>query len=229
MTRPTAEEGLQAPPLNRRYVKGLSNEERLRMMHGELYRGVQAFHDPNRYKELLRFISSQPKRSPNNQLLIWLQHPSTAIALGPKDWQKKHGQRVRQDAWQDPIWIFAPVTAIRTFKDEATGKEDRRRVIVNIKPVTVYAQDQVEGPPLPAFTPTRLSGQAPAELWDGLTSFLEEKGYSVTASAHTPVARTVRRIPSRRRYGSTPSTHRSTSWPHWATSRRTWTLITSQT
>jgi hypothetical protein len=61
-----------------------------------------------------------------------------------------------------------------------TGEEERRRVIVNVKPVTVYAQDQVEGPPLPAFTPTRLSGDAPGELWDGLTSFLEEKGYSVT-------------------------------------------------
>jgi hypothetical protein len=184
-----SDDALQAPPLVRGYVKGLGHEERLRMMHGELYRGVQAFHDPNRYKELLRFISSQPKRSPNNQLLIWLQHPSTTIALGPKDWQKKHGQRVRQDAWQDPIWIFAPVTAWRTVTNLKTGEEERRRVIVNVKPVTVYAQDQVEGPPLPAFTPTRLSGQAPAELWDGLTAFLEEKGYSVTRERpHTPGA-----------------------------------------
>jgi antirestriction protein ArdC len=81
------------------------------------------------------------------------------------------------------------VTAWRTVKDDATGKEERRRVIVNIKPFTVYAQDQVEGPPLPAFTPTRLSGQAPAELWEGLASFLEEKGYSVTRERpHSPGA-----------------------------------------
>ena len=180
ITRPSPEQALEAPDLVRGYVKGLGHEERLRMMHGELYRGVQEFHDPSRYKELLRFISSQPKRSPNNQLLVWLQHPSTTIALGPKDWQRKHGQRVRQDAWQDPIWIFAPITAIRTIKDESTGKEERRRVIVNVKPVTIYAQDQVEGPPLPAFTATRLSGDAPTELWDGLTAFLGEKGYTVT-------------------------------------------------
>lgn len=52
-------------------------------------------------------------------------------------------------------------------------------MIVNVKPVSVYAQDQVEGPTLPEFTPTRLSGEAPAALWDGLAGFLQDKGYSV--------------------------------------------------
>jgi hypothetical protein len=136
MTRPTAEDALQAPPLVRGYVKGLRHDERLRMMHGELYRGVQAFHDPNRYKELLRFISSQPKRSPNNQLLIWLQHPSTTIALGPKDWQKKHGQRVRQDAWHDPIWIFAPVTMLPANVNRSTmAAQSRGSVKVLVQPL----------------------------------------------------------------------------------------------
>jgi hypothetical protein len=157
------------------------------MLHAELYRGVTQFHDPNRYADLLRFVSSQPKRSFMNQILIWMQHPTTVIALGKQDWWRLHKQRIKAEAWNEPIWIRAPVTAWTTVKDERTGEESRRRVIVNVRPVSVFAQDQVEGPPLPLFTPTRLSGESPAELWDGLVAFLAAKGY--TTSREQPKSR----------------------------------------
>jgi hypothetical protein len=166
------------PELIRGYVKGVSHKDRIAMMEAELYRGTQTFKQADRYADLLRFMAFQPKRSFRNQILIWLQHPSAQLVLGKTDWKKHFKTSIAKDSWNEPIWIFAPVFGDKEVKDLKTGKVETRREMVNVKPVTVYAQDQIDGE-VPGLTPHQLDGTPPKDIWDTLVKYCATEGYRV--------------------------------------------------
>jgi hypothetical protein len=151
----------------------------------------------------VEFASRFRSRSFGNTLLIYLQHsdayaqgwvpePHPTYVAGFGQW-KELGRSVSKG--QSGYVIQAPVTArfastnpaepgswrrLATREKAHPGETVRSR-IVNTRPVYVWDVSQTTGEPIPERPrPQLLSGQAPAGLWDGLTSQVEAVGFTVT-------------------------------------------------
>jgi len=84
----------------------------------------------------------------NNQLLVAL-HGYTE-ARGFRQWQEV-GRSVK--AGEKALFILAPLTALKTETDKATGNEVKRPVIFGFKSLPVFGFEQTEGEPLPQGDP----------------------------------------------------------------------------
>jgi antirestriction protein ArdC len=123
---------------------------------------------------MLDMASKLHRYSANNLLLIMLQRPETSAVAGYRTWQQL-GRQVRRGS--EAIWVLGPVKYKIETENEATGEVSQRMQLRGFKPVPVFAVEDTEGPELPA--PAQLDGDAPAAIWDGLTSTLNEQGYTV--------------------------------------------------
>lgn len=142
-----------------------------------------------------------------NMLLILQQCPHATQVAGYREWQKRE-RHVRKG--ETALWILAPMTVRDKDSDADTPKasaeqsdkgDDRRRVLYRPVPVWDITQtDRNDGEPDPApVGRPKLTGDAPAQMWDSLTQYAGTLGYTVergdTAPANgwtDPETRTVR-------------------------------------
>ena len=81
-----------------------------------------------------------------NRLLMGAQ--ATSDARGFRQWGEV-GRHVKKGS--KAIHIFAPLTKKIKEKDDVTGEETERFIIVGFKPIPVFRLEDTEGEPLPTF------------------------------------------------------------------------------
>ena len=81
-----------------------------------------------------------------NRLLMSSQ--GTNDARGFRQWQEV-GRYVKKGS--KSIYIFAPLTKKIVEKDETTGEETVRIIVVGFRPIPVFRLEDTEGEPLPTF------------------------------------------------------------------------------
>jgi N-terminal domain of anti-restriction factor ArdC len=146
--------------------------ERLRLSEPD---GFQTLTTSDGWKQMLRMASHLHTYSLRNQLLIAAQMPTATAVAGYRQWQRL-GRQVRKGS--EAIWVLGPVTYKSGEEvNEATGESHPLYQLRGFKPLAVFDISDTEGPELPK--PAHLSGEAPKELWDGLTRLLGEQGYTV--------------------------------------------------
>jgi hypothetical protein len=146
----------------------------------ELLRGgVEKITASEQFKNYLKFLSAFSQYSANNILLVFLQRPTARMVAGYRRWQEL-GRQVNRG--EKAIRILAPI--LRKAEDEETGEE--ARVLSGFKVVSVYADDQTSGKPIPLPPSPRnprtdaCSEQQAAFVWDRLSGFCEKEGVAVS-------------------------------------------------
>jgi hypothetical protein len=98
-----------------------------------------------------------------------------AAVAGYRQWQRL-GRQVRKGS--EAIWVLGPVTHKSGEEvNEATGGSPPLYQLRGFKPLAIFDITDTDGAELPE--PAHLAGDAPKELWDGLTRLLAEQGYTV--------------------------------------------------
>jgi hypothetical protein len=175
---------------------------KLAELHERLTASVEALAAGDDWRQALEFAARFRARSFNNAILIWSQHgaafdrglvptPSPSFVAGFRQWQTLD-RRVL--AGQKGYMIFAPVTARFASSapiDQASwrklGRNERPRAgevvrsrRIGTRPAYVWDVSQTDGAPIPARpTPTLLTGEAPAGLWNGLAILIHEAKFSL--------------------------------------------------
>lgn len=152
-------------------------------LHGQLADKIATMTSPGAWIEWLRTASRFHRYSWRNQLLIMMQRPDATAVAGYSAW-KALGYQVRRG--EKSIRVLAPVTR-RVEKLDARGEVVRdaegaavtRRIIVGVKPASVFDAGQVDPTPPQPPTPSLLAGEAPAGLWASLAEFVQEEGYTL--------------------------------------------------
>lgn len=128
-----------------------------------------------------------------NMLLILSQCPHATQVAGYREWQKRERQ-VRPG--ERALWILAPMT-VRTEDGDAAkgstekGDEDRRRTFYRPVPVwditqTARTDGEPDAPGTIAPGAARLTGDAPAKMWDSLAAYAVSLGYTVERGDTAP-------------------------------------------
>jgi hypothetical protein len=150
-------------------------KERLENLHDQLTEQVETLTSSEGWRSMLRMASHLHTYSLRNQLLIAAQKPTATAVAGYRQWQRL-GRQVTRGA--EAIWVLGPVTYKSGEEvNEATGESHPLYQLRGFKPLAVFDIADTDGPPLPQ--PAHLTGEAPKELWDGLTRLLAEHGYTV--------------------------------------------------
>ncbi len=90
-----------------------------------LIRESRSYRNSVAFQEMISFMANFTDYSPFNNMLVWLQNPSCSFYATQKDWLKRFGRFLKEDA--RPMVILAPMHPI----------------------MLVYDLDSTEGPPLP--------------------------------------------------------------------------------
>lgn len=147
--------------------------DRLEALHETLTESVAALTQSEAWTAWLHVAAKFHRYSFNNQMLILCQRPDATLVNSYKRWGEI-GRQVRKG--EKSIGILAPCS--RKVKDEETGEEKFR--VTGFRVVSVFDVSQTDGDPVPEQPlPTLLDGEAPAGLWDALTSVAEAHGYTV--------------------------------------------------
>jgi antirestriction protein ArdC len=150
-------------------------KERLDNLHAQLTEQVESLTTSDGWRQMLRMASHLHTYSLRNQLLIAAQKPTATAVAGYRQWQRL-GRQVRKGS--EAIWVLGPVTYKSGEEvNEATGESHSLYQLRGFKPLAVFDISDTDGPGLPQ--PAHLDGDAPKELWDGLTHLLAEQGYTV--------------------------------------------------
>jgi len=189
-------------------------QDKLAGLHEQISDGVAALVESQGWRAMLDTAAKFHTYSLGNLLLIGAQAPQATRVAGFRTWQSL-GRQVRKG--ERGIAILAPCTYRPKTADRAepaapAGPEPAtscsggaapdaggKKQVRGFRAVHVFDVAQTEGPPLPDVTPTLLTGQAPAGLWDALEGQVLGHGYTVhrgdTGRANgwtDPASRTVR-------------------------------------
>lgn len=177
-----------------------ARRERLEQFHTHLSEQVLSLTSSTAWTSWLQTAARFHSYSFRNTIAIWSQRPEASQVAGYRVWQSM-GRQVRTG--ERGIEILAPVTR-RVGDDDAdaavgvgTGgavgrprvvaKEPgtltpRARRVVGYRIAHVFDISQTDGEPIAsseAVTPALLTGEAPAQLWDGLARQVREAGYDL--------------------------------------------------
>jgi hypothetical protein len=126
----------------------------------------------------LRKSASLGRYSFNNQILVAAQSEGKAtMCMGAKGWTREHKRTVKKEAWQNRIWIYAPV--FRDGPEDGDGRKER--FLVGFTPVYVFDIAQTDGPPVPVIE-WKPSGIGNDAAFDRLAAYAEAQGCPVTFS-----------------------------------------------
>jgi hypothetical protein len=141
-------------------------------LQAQIERGVGELVEGEDWRRWLEVAARFPRYSFRNTLLIRLQCPDASAVMGYRAWQGL-GRQVR--AGERGIRILAPCLYKR---DDET--DEPTRVLRGFKAASVFDFSQTEGEPLPKpAAVTLLEGDAPAGLWDALTSQVVGEGFTL--------------------------------------------------
>lgn len=77
------------------------------------------------FREMINFMAKFRDYAPYNNMLVWIQDPTCSFYATGRDWDKRFGRQLKEDA--KPMLILAPMHPV----------------------MLVYAMDETDGPPLP--------------------------------------------------------------------------------
>ncbi|MFF3982961.1 ArdC-like ssDNA-binding domain-containing protein [Streptomyces sp. NPDC001828] len=158
-------------------------------LHEQLNDAIASLVSADGWKAMLRAtVANLGRYSANNMLLILAQCPHATQVRSFKQW-KENGRSVRKG--EKGLRIFAPMTVKK--KDDTgapvldeNGQEQKRTIFKTVAVFDISQTDPIEGeaapeePTEPAYAlGGKVEGDAPAELWDGLTAHIEGHGYTV--------------------------------------------------
>ncbi len=189
-------------------------QDKLAALDEQISDGVAALVESEGWRAMLDTAAKFHSYSLGNLLLIALQSPQATRIAGFRSWQSL-GRQVRKG--ERGIAILAPCTYRPTTTDQAepaapAGPEPvascsgglapdaGSKQVRGFRAVHVFDVAQTEGDPLPDVTPTLLTGQAPAGLWDDLASQVAGHGYALErgdccgANGYTDPTRRVVRV-----------------------------------
>ncbi|MFI8944176.1 ArdC-like ssDNA-binding domain-containing protein [Streptomyces syringium] len=139
-------------------------------------------------------VANLGRYSANNILLILSQCPHATQVRSFNQW-KEHGRSVRKG--EKSLRIFAPMTVKKKDKDgrpvlDEKGQEKKRTLFKTVPVFDISQTDLIEGETAPeesaepAYTlGGKVHGEAPAQLWDSLTTHIKAHGYTVRLEAIT--------------------------------------------
>jgi hypothetical protein len=167
-----------------REAADLARRETVEQLHQQLAEGIANLDNRDAWQRYLRFARGFTNYSMGNQLLIMLSKPDATAVAGYRVWQAK-GYQVRRG--EKAIRILGPVTRPVPLLDAAGhlvldehGRPRRSQEIIGVRPVSVFDISSCDGPPMPEPpTPTLLTGEAPAGLWDSLAGVVAEHGFKL--------------------------------------------------
>jgi antirestriction protein ArdC len=168
-----------------------SRRELVEQLHGQLADAISGMTSPEAWISWLRTASQFHRYSFNNQMLIMGQNPDATAVAGYSAW-KALGYQVRRG--EKAIRVLAPVTRRMEKRDsrtgelvtDAAGNPAIHRVIVGVKPVSVFDAAQVDPAPPQAPMPELLEGAAPPGLWESLAELVRQEGYTLRRGDCSP-------------------------------------------
>ncbi|MBW4031799.1 MAG: ImmA/IrrE family metallo-endopeptidase [Acidobacteria bacterium] len=179
-----------------------ARDAKLAGLHDQLVDAVEGLVSGDDWRRALEFAARFRSRSFNNTLLIWVQHtaaytagrvpePMPSYVAGFKQWQQLNRSVLKG---QTGYMIQAPVTArfatatpqnadtwrrLGRMEKPRPGEVVQSRMIA-VKPAYVWDLSQTGGDPVPERPPARLlEGAAPAGLWDGLVTQIQDRGFTI--------------------------------------------------
>lgn len=153
-------------------------------LHDTLTAQVEQLLESGEWLRFLEFVKSFHHYSLTNVLLILAQHREASLVAGFRQWQTK-GRQVRKG--QRAIKIRGYSTKKVTETDEDTG-EEVQRTLTRFPVLSVFdisQTDPIDGADAPAEPVQRLTGEAPAGLYDAMAEHLSGHGWDV---AREPIA-----------------------------------------
>lgn len=94
---------LRGPADKRREVESLADD----LLHASsIYRSSISFHG------MIEFMGRFREYAPYNNMLVRIQNPSCSFYATEKDWRKRFGRHIQEDAW--PMLILAPMHPLLT-------------------------------------------------------------------------------------------------------------------
>jgi len=153
-------------------AKTAAREERLEALHEMLVKKTAELTTSEGWMAYLNFASKFRQYSLNNTLLILCQRPDATHVASYKKWAEL-GRQVRKG--ERSMAIFAPMTR---RKEDADGKE--RTYVSGFRAVPFFDIAQTDGDPVPEpVLPALLDGEAPAGLWESLSTIVDASGYHI--------------------------------------------------
>ena len=85
-----------------------TNRERLREITEGIESGIRDLFESDKYRQYLSVMSSFPRYSLNNTMLIYMQKPDATLVAGYERWKQQFGRHVRRG--ERGITIIAPTS-----------------------------------------------------------------------------------------------------------------------
>ncbi|MCA0253339.1 MAG: ImmA/IrrE family metallo-endopeptidase [Actinobacteria bacterium] len=160
-----------------------ARREMVERLHAQLAEKVAGLDSGDAWQHWLGLVRGLHSYSFSNLLLIAAQCENATMVAGFNAW-KQRGHSVRRG--EKAIRILAPVLRKLPVIDDqgrvvvdADGEPVSRRVMVGVRPVSVFDASQVVPPVEVPPRPQLLTGQAPPGLWESLSAVAAVEGYTV--------------------------------------------------
>ncbi|MEU3221496.1 ArdC-like ssDNA-binding domain-containing protein [Streptomyces sp. NPDC006971] len=164
-------------------------------LHEQLNTAIASLVSADGWKAMLRAtVANLGRYSANNIMLILAQCPHATQVRSFNQW-KENGRSVRKG--EKSLRIFAPRTSTKKDADgnpilDENGQEKKWTTFRAVPVFDISQTDPIEegAAPEESTEPAyalggKVEGDAPAELWDGLTAHIEAHGYTVRLEAIT--------------------------------------------
>ena len=157
----------------------MTRTDKLAEAHERLTQAVEDLVSGDDWRQLLELAARLPRYSATNLALIRAQRPDATAVAGYQTWRRL-GRHVRRG--EKGIAILAPIVTRRrpVNEDDETEAPELVRILRGFTVVHVFDLSATDGPPLPDVAPTRLAGDAPAQLWDRLAGQVAASGFALS-------------------------------------------------
>jgi hypothetical protein len=165
-----------------------ARDDKLAALHARLAADVDELTKSENWQRMLELAGRFHNYSWRNLILIWSQLPSFTRCASYKTWQSM-GRQVRtgavaivdgQEVHRGGLQILAPVFRAKTDDDPEDQNEQDR--LIGWRLAYTFDVSQTEGEPLPEPV-SRLQGEGPEGLFEGLVAHAEQLGFTVKLDA----------------------------------------------
>jgi antirestriction protein ArdC len=154
-----------------------ARDDKLAALHAKLAADVDELTKTENWQRMLELAGRFHSYSWRNLMLIWSQLPSFTRCASYKTWQSM-GRQVRTG--EKGLQILAPVFRPKTEDDPEDQDEQMR--LIGWRLAYTFDVSQTEGEPLPEPV-TRLQGEGPEGLFEGLVAHAEQLGFTLKYGA----------------------------------------------
>ena len=146
--------------------------------HGQLVARVESLTTSAQWLDYLACAAKFHSYSPNNIFLIHMQRPGASRVAGFHTW-KALGRSVKKGS--SGIAILCPCVRSHQVEDEGTGETGTRSRLAGFRIGYVFDVADTEGTELPDVRDIvcHPKGEAPAGMFEALTSQVEAAGFTV--------------------------------------------------